>query len=119
MRMRMIRLVVCMTLAAPGMAGAQQGEGDAVLVLERREALEHARIDAERARIEAATARAEADCYQRFAVSDCLRRVRGERRDVLSDLRRQEVALNDAARMCRVADQSLRIDERVREAATR
>ena len=40
----------------------------------------------------------EAECYLRFAVTDCLRQVRRERRVVLDKLRRQEVLLNDQER---------------------
>lgn len=83
----------------------------------QREAAEHARIDAARADKEAQTARAEAACYARFAVNDCLIKVRAERRIVLADLRRQEISLNDAARKRRAAQQLLRSDERSSNAA--
>ena len=83
----------------------------------QREAAEHARIDAARADQEAQTARAEAACYARFAVNDCLLKVRAERRIVLADLRRQEISLNDAARKRRAAQQLLRSDERSSNAA--
>ncbi len=52
------------------------------------------RILQERKTIEAQFAQDEVACYQRFAVTDCLTQRRRERRDHISDLRRQEVLLN-------------------------
>lgn len=54
----------------------------------------------------------EAACYQRFAVNDCLLEQRRISRDLLADLRRQEVVLNDAQRKRRAARQLLRADEK-------
>jgi colicin import membrane protein len=51
-------------------------------------------------------------CYQRFAVNDCLLDSRRARREVMADLRRQEVSLNDAQRKRRAAEQLLRSDEK-------
>ena len=102
----------------PLWAPAQQAAAD-VQLLERQEAQEHARIAADREQTQARGVQLETACYQRFAVNDCLAKVRGEKREVLADLRRQEIALNDAARKRRAADQLLRIDARVRESATR
>lgn len=115
----LLALAVALLLAAAPLAAQQQQPDPEVVAVEQREAEEHARITAERAQIEARVAQAEAACYQRFAVNDCLAKVREERRTRMSDLRRQEVALNDAARKRRAAQQLLRIDERVRDAATR
>jgi hypothetical protein len=56
------------------------------------------RIQAERAREAARYQSEEAACYLRFAVSDCLRKARVQRRQVLDELRRQELVLNDAER---------------------
>ncbi len=72
-------------------------------------------LDAQRARIAAerdvATQRYEATekaCWQRFAVNDCLRQARTERRAVLDRLRQQELAVNDL-------DRRRRADERLRQ----
>ena len=40
----------------------------------------------------------ESDCYLRFAVTDCLKQLRVERRLVMDKLRRQDVLLNDQER---------------------
>ncbi len=77
-----------------------------------REALERARIRQTRTSEHSRFAGLEAQCYKRFAVSDCLAEVHRERRDVLSDLRRQELSLNDAQRKRRAAEQILRSDEK-------
>ena len=72
-------------------------------------------LDAQRARIAAARGEAtqryeatEKACWQRFAVNDCLRQARTERRAVLDRLRQQELAVNDL-------DRRRRADERLRQ----
>jgi hypothetical protein len=54
----------------------------------------------------------EQTCYTRFAVFDCLQQVRAQRRLVLDDLRRKEVALNDMERKKKAADQLEQIREK-------
>ncbi len=76
------------------------------------DAVERERIRQTRANAQAQFAAQETQCYARFAVNDCLAEVRGHRREVLGDLRRQEISLNDAQRKRRAADQLLRSDER-------
>lgn len=75
--------------------------------------VERDRIGQTRANYEAMSARQEAQCYARFAVNDCLIKVRANRREVLGDLRRQEISLNDMRRRRRGADQLLRSDAKV------
>ncbi|RYG11563.1 MAG: hypothetical protein EON92_10250, partial [Burkholderiales bacterium] len=55
---------------------------------------ERARIADERGRVEARFATEEKACYAKFGVNDCLQEARTRRREVLSDLRRQEVSIN-------------------------
>lgn len=74
---------------------------------------ERQRIRQERARIEATRSRQEAECRQRFAVTDCLNRVRDQWREPLADLRRQEVAVGDIERRERSARQQQRADEKL------
>lgn len=69
---------------------------------------ERARIEADRAKAQALFEKDEANCYQRFAVNDCLREVRVRRRATLEELRRQEIVLNDADRKKRAAEQARR-----------
>ncbi len=76
------------------------------------EAAERARIASERSRIEAAFEQAQRDCYQKFAVSDCLAEVRSKRREALVPLRAQEITLDDAERQRRAAERVKELDER-------
>jgi len=81
--------------------------------VDQAEARERERIRQFRADEEVRFAAGEARCYQRFAVNDCLLQVRRERRDVMADLRRQELSINDAQRKRSAAEQLLRSDERL------
>ncbi len=69
-------------------------------------------ISAGRARAQARYASEEAACYQKFAVNDCLNAAKAARREVLADLRRQEISLNDAERKQRGAQQLQRIEDK-------
>ena len=73
---------------------------------------ERARIEADRGREKVRIEKEEADCYQRFAVNDCLRDVHARRRVVMEELRRQEIILNDADRKRRAQEQTKEIDEK-------
>ncbi len=77
------------------------------------------RIEAERAEAQAGFLREDAACYQKFAVNSCLGGVNERRRAMLSDLRRQEVLINDEDRRIRAEEQLRRADERVAEQAQR
>lgn len=73
---------------------------------------ERSLIQVERARLDSAYEQAERDCYDRFAVTNCLSRLRSQRRETLDKLRRKEVALNDAERMRKALEQVQRIQEK-------
>lgn len=94
------------TIVEPDAPATQPG------VPEEPEARERARIRAARASEQERSAELERACYARFAVNDCLIEVRRARRDVLADLRRQELSLNDAQRKRRAAEQLLRSDNK-------
>jgi len=104
----MIRQLCCigMLLAVGMAANAQQAQPLNVRA-------ERERIDIELRQHEIAFAQAERQCYQRFAVTDCLRAARMTRRLALDDLRRQEVVLNDLERKERAAQALQRIQERI------
>nr|WP_315192290.1 hypothetical protein [uncultured Albidiferax sp.] len=74
-------------------------------------AAEQARIDAERKRIEQRFAEEEAACFQKFAVNACRDESRARRRVDMADLRRQEIALNDAERKRKGAEQLQRMEQ--------
>lgn len=99
-----LALILCATGVAAQVGGAP--------TIQQDEARERDRIAQTRAAAQASFAAQEAQCYQLFAVSDCLIKVRRERRDLLADLRRQELSLNDARRKRRAAQQLLQSDEK-------
>ena len=76
---------------------------------------ERSRIQAERAQAEAAFQAEESACYTRFSVSDCISKARRVRREVLENLRRQEVVINDADRKLKALEQIERIKEKSSE----
>ncbi len=75
-------------------------------------AAERARIAAERSQVEARFRTDEKYCYGIFAVNDCLSAARARRREAMSDLRRQEISLNDADRKRKGAERQRAIEER-------
>ena len=100
--------VVVLALAAAG-AGAQV---DGSATVQQAEELERARIRETRIAAQARFGAQEAQCYQHFAVNDCLTGVLRARRELLADLRRQELSLNDAQRKRRASEQLLRSDDK-------
>lgn len=83
--------------------------------VEEAERAQRARIAAERKQAEVVFKADEKACYAKFAVNDCLDDARTRRREVLADLRRQEISLNDAQRKRRAAEKLRSIEERSRE----
>lgn len=73
---------------------------------------ERTRIQHERAALAARRQHDESDCYNRFAVEDCLRKVRTQVREVEGRLRTQEVELNDSERREKAADRLRAIEEK-------
>ncbi len=94
-------------------AGGLLAQDDAIRNLELREAAQRAWIAETRARYEAQFRVPEIACYQRFAVNDCLIESRRTEREVMADLRRQEILINDTQRKRRGAAQLLRSDEKL------
>ena len=106
--MKQFAHVLCWLVLATA-AWAQPQLEDTIAV---RDAAERARIRQSRTLEQARFAAEEQQCYRRFAVNDCLDEVRKRERGILSDLRRQEILLNDAQRKRRGAEQLLRSDDR-------
>jgi vacuolar-type H+-ATPase subunit I/STV1 len=75
--------------------------------------VERARITQQRAEFEAAFVQKQQLCYLRFAVSDCLNKVKGERRVALDELRRQEIQLNSLERQAKALAELVRIQSNV------
>ena len=74
--------------------------------------MERERIQKQRSSANAEYEVQKKDCYQKFSVTDCLNQVRDNRNAQLADLRRQDVALSDAERKRKGADQVRKIEEK-------
>ena len=95
---------LCLLLAAGGLPVFAQT--DSATEAERT------RIATERGRAAASFAAQELACYRKFAVADCLNAARAQRRERLSDLRRQELSLNDSERKRRSSERVTSIEEK-------
>jgi colicin import membrane protein len=73
---------------------------------------ERARIASERAGLQRQLDQQRQACYQKLAVTPCLNEARDTHNDKMRDLKRQEVALNDAQRKRAAADRLQAVDER-------
>jgi len=73
---------------------------------------ERARINADRARLEAGFVTEEIACYKKFLLNKCLDEIKPRRRDAMSDLRRQEVLLDEQDRKAKAAQQILKTEEK-------
>ena len=74
---------------------------------------ERARITAERQRIESTFKANEAICFRKFFANACRDKLLPPYRAALSDLRRQEVLMNEVERKISAADQLLKNEERL------
>lgn len=74
---------------------------------------QRARIAAQRAIHESNFSKAQQVCFDRFAVTDCLREARHVRRVAMDELRRQEVILNDLDRQTKAVAEINRIESNV------
>ena len=79
---------------------------------EEKDAQERSRIAIARTQHTQSNAKARTACYQSFAVNDCLEYERGQHAARMDDLRRQEIALNDAQRKERGAKQVQNMDNK-------
>ena len=80
-------------------------EGASIAVDEERQ-----RIQSDRESLELHFEHDEAACYNKFAVTDCLRELRLQRRQSLDDLRRKTIVLNDIERKKRTLSKMERME---------
>ena len=78
----------------------------------RSENSERTRIGAERAQAESVFLAKESDCYRKFLVNKCLDEIKVSRREVLGDLKRQEISLDAEIRRAKAADQIQKTEEK-------
>ncbi len=107
--MKLPALIVCLLLLSAPLAA----QTDAEQILTLREFEQRAWIASARRQYQEEFMTQEIACYQRFAVNDCLSDSRRRQREILADLRRKEILINDAQRKRRAAQQLLRTDERL------
>ena len=105
--------VVLLCLSLLGLPVAAQSDADADRAQTLHDALQRERIAQSRAAYQGEFRAREASCYQRFAVNDCLTDSRRAEREIMSDLRRQDILINDAQRKRRAGAQLLRSDQRL------
>ncbi len=101
--------LTCWLLGLAATAGAQSPA--AADNVPARIATERERLQRERSVIEQTHEARKRDCWQRFAVNDCLREVRRSQHAALDPIRQQELQLNAQERAWRVQQR----DERLRE----
>src|SRR4051794_40487388 len=99
-----MKYLVLLSLALAAAAHAQDEDPSV--------AAERARLKQERQKVEAVYMAEEKACYGKFAVNDCTAAAKAKRREAVGDLRRQEIALNDAQRKRKAAERRSEIDER-------
>ena len=87
-----IIFVVLQAINTPAMAQNDASNADSRLTSELAE------LKQEKLSIESKFKTLEAACYKKFAVSNCLQDVKIEKLRVLSDIKRRELAINDAKR---------------------
>ncbi len=89
-------------------ASGQIGENLASAAADR----ERERINSERVVLEAKFDAEEAACYKKFAINYCLNAIKPRRREAMTALRQQEVALNDIKRKQKAAEQMRSTEEK-------
>ena len=104
-------VVILLSLAS--VSASLWAQDDATRNLQLREAEQREWIARTRSAYDAQFKQQEIACYQRFAVNDCLLDSRRTQREVMADLRRQEMLLNDVQRKRLAAQQLLRTDEKL------
>lgn len=108
-------LVLALVAVLSGCGSKPPAPAEPIVYDPAHDAAERERLKAERKAAEQRFREQEQDCYQRFAVNNCLKNVRRERRVVLESLHKQEIILNDARRASEAERQRQRIQQREAE----
>jgi colicin import membrane protein len=103
-------IAVCaMNMPAIGQNASQNNQRAQEQALDTQE---RTRVNAERVRLNRELAEQRKACYQKLSVTACLNAARDQHNEQMRDLKRQEVALNDAKRKSAAADRQRAMDER-------
>jgi len=102
------KFLMLLTLAFWQLLGAAQTPEQGSPVMNAQ--AERERIAQGRADQETLFLKVEGECYSHFAVSDCLRTARKDRRIAMDELRRQELVLNDMERKTKALEALKRIE---------
>jgi FtsZ-interacting cell division protein ZipA len=98
--------ILAMVLAVAGNAQQKSIDNEALLNEAR------ARLEVRRKQQEAYFVAESAACYQRFAVTDCLGKVKSSHYAAMSVLRREEIALNDLERQQKASEALARLADK-------
>jgi len=108
----MKRLLTCWCLFWAMCAWAQPALVKVSDEVPERISTERERFKRERETVEQAHNERTRDCWQRFAVNDCLREVRRSRYAALDPIRAQELELNQQERIWRTRQRDERLQEK-------
>ena len=109
---KIIFLLLCMTCGLVANAQTSGAGNLPVSAVPMTPDAERVRINAERVQLEAGFNLESAACYKKFLVSNCLDEIKLRRRNVLADLRRQEIALSALERKAKGAEQVKKTEEK-------
>lgn len=112
-RMLVERVLALAISLLAGVALAQETISTEDLALQTSRQQHRQQIAQERAHQQALYQAALTTCYQLFAVNDCLREARSQRRAVLDELRRQEIILNELDRQTQARKTMDRIGQKL------
>jgi len=104
----------CLVLFFAFLSGFAHAEQVALDGIENPERLRLA-IETERVQKVSEFDRLERECYQKFAVNDCIKKVNQQRTQEISELKRRLEVLESAARMQRATEQMQRLEQKKRE----
>ena len=108
---RLLCAILFSLLCGPALAQTQSAPHEHAMQAERAD------IAAQRARAEAGYAAERKACYQKFAVNDCLRDASARHRQVLAELRRREIALDNAERKQQAVERQAELQQKAADAA--
>jgi colicin import membrane protein len=112
-RVNALFLIASSAVFLPAFAqNALQNPSGGMPVAASTQANEHARIESERAQLEKNLDQSKQACYQKLAVTPCIKQAKAAHHAKMQELKRQEVGLNDARRKQAAAQRLAHIEAR-------